>query len=869
MVLIRKILPFQNILKSLKFKRIMKLIFILMATVFVMTLSIAQSSDKMSYQAVIRNSDSQLISNQAIRMKISILKGAVDGLVVYSEIQNTSTNANGLVTITIGQEVGYNDIQWENGPFFLKTETDPGGGNNFSIVGINQLLSVPYALYSKNSGSSIPGPKGDKGEPGLQGLKGDTGEPGSQGIKGDRGEKGEKGEMGLQGLMGDKGDKGETGLQGIKGDQGIQGETGLQGPKGDTGDKGLKGDQGDQGPTGPKGDKGEPGSGPNLSAGDGINIENNIIKNTGDLSDTNEIQQIYMEGNLLTLSKGGGSVPIPILFDSTFVVNGDSNFVVKFGSDGNLLNNSIIWDDGTNVGIGMDEPDDKLDVKGNSQISGYLKVGNPTAPSNILSGSPLSLYKFSYLSGPEAMSVDNSCGNRLLDQWFFDTNTSFPGRLIYLPKGNFNRSFQYSPWIWVPSKSGKLNVEGNIVSSNLESSYDGVFLEYRTNESNWVKVNNFTHGNYNGMAEGSNLTCNGIDRQSCWTGSINNQVFRVDSSIFSNDVYGKWIRFRFVGMEDNSSGNGYFGIHGFNVSLFRAPTFSSNFENGNIYAEKNVYAGSNVLIGDVAEYFEVDTKTLPGDLISISPYIRDSYTISSKKNNHLILGIHSSNPTVTLNSPKGAPVSLTGRVPVNVSNENGPIQIGDYLTVSSTDGKAMKANKPCYVVGRALENFDTDEIGQILCIVENGWYNPVTSSENTSSGNFFVEKGKNNTRIHDSQVTKDSKIFVTFRGNVGSHWISDVQNGMFTLNFDKSPTKKIPFDYFVTNVKNDFFSFQNNLNNLPANKIKKTDPNNTIIESNLKPLNVENQEEFPPSVPPNLNIGWYWNKSIGLVKTTE
>ncbi|WP_375236409.1 fibrobacter succinogenes major paralogous domain-containing protein, partial [Winogradskyella sp.] len=49
-----------------------------------------------------------------------------------------------------------NSIEWDNGPYFIETETDPTGGSNYSIIGNSQLLSVPYALYAKNSGNSTP-----------------------------------------------------------------------------------------------------------------------------------------------------------------------------------------------------------------------------------------------------------------------------------------------------------------------------------------------------------------------------------------------------------------------------------------------------------------------------------------------------------------------------------------------------------------------------------------------------------------------------------------------------------------------------------------------------------------------------------------
>ena len=45
----------------------------------------------------------------------------------------------------------FGDIDWSNGPYFLKTETDPTGGTNYSISGVSQFLSVPYALYSEKT----------------------------------------------------------------------------------------------------------------------------------------------------------------------------------------------------------------------------------------------------------------------------------------------------------------------------------------------------------------------------------------------------------------------------------------------------------------------------------------------------------------------------------------------------------------------------------------------------------------------------------------------------------------------------------------------------------------------------------------------
>jgi hypothetical protein len=111
----------------------------------------AQSPQKMSYQSVIRNSSSKLITSQQVGMKISILQGSATGTVVYTETQTPTTNVNGLVNIEIGNQAGFNTINWASGPYFIKTETDPTGGTNYTITGTSQLLSMPYALYAKTA----------------------------------------------------------------------------------------------------------------------------------------------------------------------------------------------------------------------------------------------------------------------------------------------------------------------------------------------------------------------------------------------------------------------------------------------------------------------------------------------------------------------------------------------------------------------------------------------------------------------------------------------------------------------------------------------------------------------------------------------
>jgi hypothetical protein len=115
----------------------------------------AQAPNIMSYQAVIRNTSNALVTSSAVGMRISILQTSPSGTAVYVETQTPTTNANGLASIEIGGGTvvsgNFSTIDWANGPYFIKTETDPTGGTNYTITGTSQLLSVPYALHAKTA----------------------------------------------------------------------------------------------------------------------------------------------------------------------------------------------------------------------------------------------------------------------------------------------------------------------------------------------------------------------------------------------------------------------------------------------------------------------------------------------------------------------------------------------------------------------------------------------------------------------------------------------------------------------------------------------------------------------------------------------
>ena len=129
---------------------------LLIVSVFVTQQANAQAPQKMSYQSVLRNSSNVLLTNKQVGIKISVLQGTLSGNAVYTETQIPTTNANGLVSLQIGtganQTGTFAGIDWATGSYFIKTETDPSGGTNYSIIGTQEILSVPYAMYAAKSG---------------------------------------------------------------------------------------------------------------------------------------------------------------------------------------------------------------------------------------------------------------------------------------------------------------------------------------------------------------------------------------------------------------------------------------------------------------------------------------------------------------------------------------------------------------------------------------------------------------------------------------------------------------------------------------------------------------------------------------------
>ena len=262
--------------------------------------SFAQAPNGINYQAVLRDVSGTIEPNTSATLGLAVIEGSTEGPVVYEEEHVVTSNDFGLLNVVLGAGVVTNGsfatIDWSTGAFFVRTSL------NGDEVGTSRMLSVPYALFAAETGSSTPGPQGPAGPQGNNGPVGPTGPAGATGPQGNAGPSGPTGPQGATGAAGtgvtilgtlmntfqlpqsgDPGDaylisgslyvwsdiisawenvgniQGPAGPIGPTGPSGASGGTGPQGPAGQTGATGAQGSTGQTGATGANGATGPQG----------------------------------------------------------------------------------------------------------------------------------------------------------------------------------------------------------------------------------------------------------------------------------------------------------------------------------------------------------------------------------------------------------------------------------------------------------------------------------------------------------------------------------------------------------------------------------------------------------------------------------
>jgi len=136
----------------------MKNIFSAMALTLLTTAALAQSPQKLNYQGVARNASGQALASQNMKLRLTVHDLTATGTTLYQETHSVTTNGYGLYNVAVGNGTvvsgTFNTIDWATGDKYLQVEIDPNGGTTFADAGTTQLLSVPYALYTKMADSA-------------------------------------------------------------------------------------------------------------------------------------------------------------------------------------------------------------------------------------------------------------------------------------------------------------------------------------------------------------------------------------------------------------------------------------------------------------------------------------------------------------------------------------------------------------------------------------------------------------------------------------------------------------------------------------------------------------------------------------------
>jgi uncharacterized protein (TIGR02145 family) len=122
-------------------------------------IGISQTPQWINFQSVLRNTNGEVVSNRTVSLRISILSDTINGIADYVETHSKTTDAGGLMSLQIGNGTApgmdFTTINWGNSAHFIQLEADLSGGSNYVLLGTQELMSVPYALYASTTDTSV------------------------------------------------------------------------------------------------------------------------------------------------------------------------------------------------------------------------------------------------------------------------------------------------------------------------------------------------------------------------------------------------------------------------------------------------------------------------------------------------------------------------------------------------------------------------------------------------------------------------------------------------------------------------------------------------------------------------------------------
>ncbi len=119
----------------------------------------AQSPKLINYQGVARDGNGNAVKNKTISLKFELRQGSATAGTVFSEQQLVTTNNLGLFSTQIGKNngSGLSAINWQAGSVFLQIGLDTTNSNTYVDLGVQQLVSVPYAMHAESIPASYAG----------------------------------------------------------------------------------------------------------------------------------------------------------------------------------------------------------------------------------------------------------------------------------------------------------------------------------------------------------------------------------------------------------------------------------------------------------------------------------------------------------------------------------------------------------------------------------------------------------------------------------------------------------------------------------------------------------------------------------------
>ncbi len=126
----------------------MKKTLLLIAMMLCCATAILAQNNRISYQAVVRDTANRLVANKTVTVTVEIFNGDAQTAAYTETHTNVQTNYNGLFSLQMGngtnQSGNWNAIQWKNARVTTAVSLD---GTELATLNM-PLTAVPYALYA-------------------------------------------------------------------------------------------------------------------------------------------------------------------------------------------------------------------------------------------------------------------------------------------------------------------------------------------------------------------------------------------------------------------------------------------------------------------------------------------------------------------------------------------------------------------------------------------------------------------------------------------------------------------------------------------------------------------------------------------------